>query len=263
MNTDRGQRIRVHPCSSVVKNLNSLRRVSSKVNSDDTDERPVFLCHDGMRINCRYLRKAGLTLLEVILVIATITLWIGLLLPALLRATARSSRIGCVNNLKQVGLAARVFANDNEDEFPWRISTNSGGSREYQSVPNSAFRHFQVMSNELSTPKIIICPQDRERSPATNWIFNFDNRNVSYFIGLDSNQTNVNSIVSGDRKLTASRPAINGFLELTANDTVQWTREFHANNGNLLFGDGGVQGTTSKSLRAAFSSMATNRLVIP
>ena len=45
------------------------------------------------------------------------------------------------------------------------------------------FRHFQVMSNELSTPKILACPADT-RAAANNF-FRLKNQNVSYFVGLE------------------------------------------------------------------------------
>jgi len=77
-------------------------------------------------------RFKALTLIEVIVVIAVMVLFIELVLQALGRAKARGSRISCATWLKQVGLAARIFANDNDDRFPWQTSTNRGGSREYQ-----------------------------------------------------------------------------------------------------------------------------------
>ena len=45
-----------------------------------------------------------------------------MLLPALAKAKAKATRIKCVNNLKQAGLAFRVFANDNDDRYPWRTT---------------------------------------------------------------------------------------------------------------------------------------------
>lgn len=63
-------------------------------------------------------------------------------------AKQRAQRIACVNNLKQIGLAARIWATDHQDVLP---------------------NDFATMSNELSTPKILICPSDTARKPATNW----------------------------------------------------------------------------------------------
>src|SRR2546430_7956639 len=138
-------------------------------------------------------RFKALTLIEVIVVIAVMVLLIGILLPWWSNSWTPSTGMACSNHLKQVGLAARIFANDNDNKFPWQISTNTGGSREYLDVPNSASRHFQVMSNELGTTIILVCPEDRKRAWATNWVLGFDHQNVSDFVGLNARETNANS----------------------------------------------------------------------
>lgn len=205
----------------------------------------------------------ALTLIEVIVVIAVMVVLLGLLVPW--STNAPSKRTSCARYLKSIGLAARIFATDNEDKLPWQVSANAGGSREFQSVPNSAFRHFLVMSNELSTPRIIVGPEDKRRTWATNWVIGFNNQNLSYFVGFNASETNAKSILSGDRYLTTSRPPMDGFLELTPKDAIGWAQDFHRYKGNLLFGDGSVRMSDSASLQKALrdSGVATNRLAIP
>jgi hypothetical protein len=82
-----------------------------------------------------------------------------------------AQQITCINNLKQVGLAFRQWALDYGDRFPFNVSTNEGGTLELcapdkDGFDASAARHFQVMSNELNTPRILVCPKDKGRKPA-------------------------------------------------------------------------------------------------
>jgi len=217
-----------------------------------------------MRIHQSGRNTAALTLLEVIVIIAVLVVLIGLLLPALSRAKPRSSRMSCVNHLKQLGLAARIFSTDNEEMFPWQVSTNSGGSREYRDFPNSAFRHFVAMSNELSTPNVLLCPEDKERTTANNWLIG--NQNISYFLGLDAKESQPQVLLSGDRNLmTNGVPVGSGLLERSTNLTVGWTSRMHNNAGNVLFGDGHVDALSNNRLQEQLidSSIATNRLLIP
>jgi hypothetical protein len=62
-------------------------------------------------------------------------------------AKARAESIQCANNLKQIGLAARLWAGDNKDIYPM---------------------NFICMTNELSTWKVLQCPSDKSHN-VTNW----------------------------------------------------------------------------------------------
>jgi hypothetical protein len=91
----------------------------------------------------------------------------------------------CINHLKMIGVALRTWAIDNDGNFPFNVSTNKGGTKELCSpgsdgFDRNAFLHFMVMSNELSTPWILICPADSSKHTADTFQKSFQADNVTY-----------------------------------------------------------------------------------
>jgi type II secretory pathway pseudopilin PulG len=207
-----------------------------------------------------------MTLIEVFVVAVVIGFLFLMILVSTQHQQRPRMRIQCVNNLKQVGLSFRIWAGDNGDSYPAEISRTKGGAMEFATGPN-VFHQFQVMSNELSTPKVLFCPNetDRNRFCATNFE-SFNNSNISYFVGVDANETNAQMILSGDRNITNGTPLNNGLLNLTTNRPAGWTAEMHKNIGNIGLADGSVQwATANANLQALIqnSGVATNRLQMP
>ncbi len=207
--------------------------------------------------------RRGLTLVEALLVIAVIVgLAVAVFLPALSKAKPHHRRPSCVNNLKALSLSFRIWANDNNDLYPMKVPEAQGGALQSATVGNIV-RVFQVMSNELSLPKSVICPAD-SRPWATNWN-TLSISSISYFVGLDAADTRPNTILSGDRDLAESGQLLRGTAHLTTNRPVAWHKLLHKEGGNIALADGSVQQTTTDTLRPLLTNTgdATNRVLFP
>ena len=209
-------------------------------------------------------RRSGLSLLDVIIVLATLAFMATFFLAIYPhhRVYSGANRITCVNNLKQIHLSFRIYAGDNRDHFPMNISTND---KPVVNETTQVYQYFQLTENELGTPKVVVCPSDANRKFSKDFT-NFNNSNVSYFIGLDSNEERTNSMVAGDRNISNGFPPKDGILRLTAKQKVSFTKEIHNEQGNVVLGDGSVRQVTSKQLRSDIipkTGFATNRILLP
>jgi len=195
----------------------------------------------------RLLRNSAFTLVELLLIVIVLTFLTALFVHAQAdpQAHARRERIMCVNNLRQLGLAFRLWSNDHNDRFPMQYGTDKGGSREGIDK-EEPWLHFKALSNELSTPKVLACPAD-DRQPATNFS-NLTLTNLSYFVGIDADETIPFMLLSGDRNVTNGIAPKKGIVEFTV-PPVGWTETMHHDAGNLGLSDGSVQQASNLGLR--------------
>src|SRR5271156_2319033 len=96
-------------------------------------------------------RNHAMTLIEVVVVIIVLAVVAAIVLPAFRAAHSPTQPINCVNNLKEIGLADRIWAGDNNDKYPMEISVTNGGTMELAAT-GDVIATFQAISNELSTP---------------------------------------------------------------------------------------------------------------
>jgi prepilin-type processing-associated H-X9-DG protein len=233
------------------------------------------------------------TLVELVVVVAMVAVLAATLLPAMARVRGASQQTVCADNLKQVGVAFQTWSASHFNNFPMNVTSDQGGPPNQTAFYSSGARFgaaymcqvFGVMSNQLKTPRILVCPAD-ERAPHTNFLTvannNFppgqpglDDTKISYFLGGNAIAVNPRMLLCGDRNIYGSAPGLatlppvipnNGYgngpstevamgTNFTGAATPCWTpTKMHLGQGNVLFTDGSAQTLTTSALRQRLQS---------
>ena len=130
--------------------------------------------------------RLAFTRLELAVVLATVALAAGVVLPALAQGRPRSLQAVCANNLRDDWTRGRPVQRRERGRDPWRVNNNTG-------IGNNAWYQFLSFSNEVRDPRVLVCPSDAVARPAKNYSLladggflnpRYQNNAVSYALGL-------------------------------------------------------------------------------
>jgi prepilin-type N-terminal cleavage/methylation domain-containing protein/prepilin-type processing-associated H-X9-DG protein len=256
----------------------------------------------------RHTRKqtTAFTLTELMVVIAVSAILSAVSLAAVTATGSKAQRLACMNNLKQVGLAFHTWSTAHSGRMPMAVPVLEGGDSEdvgvrvvaatqrvsnpttgaYMGGSRGVSMMFLCMSNELGAPKVLFCPAEYEtsyRQAATTFSGTGDGTansnpftndlNISYFIGVDAQETTPRMLLSGDHNLggdgnppstaycyqwsaslSGGSPYIWTGTNWTADRGPAFMRNQHNQQGNVAMADGSVEWFNRSQLQDALKN---------
>ena len=211
--------------------------------------------------------RKGLTVLEILVVIFTLTVLVALLLPVMNHGPAPFNA-SCLMNQKQCALGFIMFQSDNNNQHPWDLAVTNSAYLPGCTNGDAAADFNELQGGYIKTPAIFVCPTDPDRTVRAD-LSPLKNLNLSYGAGYDTGSNVSANILTLDRHLLADgNPVSPGLFLYSTNKTMVWSLELHrssAPRGVMSFYDGHAEIIPGTKINMAFQreGLAQARFAVP
>lgn len=226
------------------------------------------------------------TMTELLVTMAIVAIIAAVFLAKQARDRDRARRISCISSHQFVSTGLRIFAYEADGAYPFQFLLQPANSMKFGSPfkgndPNELWKLIQVASNDIASARVLVCPADQARRPAssfqtTGFPGEFSHTNsrlnaMSYFLSIDADEGSPQVFLMGDRYLTTdpetSSERKTSFLFGPQDfsqgggldQKVRWISTVHQGGGNAAFMDGSAQQLTTTKLREAIRNQPIGR----
>ncbi len=110
---------------------------------------------------CGSWRQPGFTLIELLVAIAIISILAAILYPVFEQCVKKAEGTSCLNNVRSLAFATRLYADDNDDMLPPALVSSA--------TPGHALCWDVLLNRYLNNQDIYCCPSDQNPTPGPMW----------------------------------------------------------------------------------------------
>jgi len=180
--------------------------------------------HSGNAARSRH--SSGFTLVELLVVIAIIGILASVLLPVLASAREKGHRTRCLSNMRQIGMAVRLYASDNQDNLPRNTVSGSSNGQALWDLPESMADNIAgvTVGGKNVYRKLFYCPGSFTSVADDDFWWNYPSgyRVTSYqwMMSRDGTQAYPTLLVSPKGFLIKMNRGYNNVFDLAATELV-------------------------------------------